>query len=108
MIDFLKKMKKSEKLYDCLFLLFLVIIAFYLRFLRTGFGLPYLYLWDEPQTSSAALKMLKTGDYNPHFFNDNIFPYWEYFIIYLQTPLVFVFSTMTLNDNKPPTLLIKT
>ena len=69
MIDFLKKMKKSEKLYDCLFLLFLVIIAFYLRFLRTGFGLPYLYLWDEPQTSSAALKMLKTGDYNPHFFN---------------------------------------
>lgn len=69
MINFLNKVKNSGRLYDNLFVLFLVISAFSLRFMRTGFGLPYLYLWDEPQTSSTALRMLKTGDYNPYFFN---------------------------------------
>jgi 4-amino-4-deoxy-L-arabinose transferase-like glycosyltransferase len=50
-------------------LLGVVLVAFVLRYLRTTIGLPYLYHYDEPQTASAALRMLKTGDFNPHFFS---------------------------------------
>jgi 4-amino-4-deoxy-L-arabinose transferase-like glycosyltransferase len=32
------------------------------------FGLPYLHHWDEGYTALTALRMLKTGDFNPHFF----------------------------------------
>lgn len=39
------------------------------RIIRSHFGLPYLHVWDEPQTASTALQMLRTGDYNPHFFH---------------------------------------
>jgi uncharacterized membrane protein len=46
-----------------------IIFSFLLRFLRTKVGLPYLYNWDEPQIASTALKIMKTGDYNPHFFH---------------------------------------
>ena len=43
--------------------------AFIVRLLRCSAGLPYLHEWDEPQTAGAALRMMQTGDYNPHFFN---------------------------------------
>ena len=43
-------------------------IAFGLRYLQLNIGLPYLYFWDEPLVAGTALQMLKTGDYNPHFF----------------------------------------
>ena len=52
------------------FLVVLVVFwAFLLRYFQIGIGLPYLYFWDEPQTASQALLMMKSGDYNPHFFN---------------------------------------
>ena len=47
----------------------IIIFAFILRYFYTKLGLPYLYNWDEPQTASTALKIMKTGDFNPHFFN---------------------------------------
>ena len=47
----------------------IVVLAFVLRYFHTKIGLPYLYNWDEPQTASTALKIMKTGDFNPHFFN---------------------------------------
>ncbi|MBF0495755.1 MAG: glycosyltransferase family 39 protein [Deltaproteobacteria bacterium] len=45
--------------------------AFTVRILGASDGLPYLYWrhWDEPQIASTALRILKTGDLNPHFFN---------------------------------------
>jgi len=45
-----------------------ILFAFILRYYHTSIGLPYLYYWDEPQTASTALNMMKTGDLNPHFF----------------------------------------
>ena len=45
-----------------------IALAFGLRYLRLNIGLPYLYFWDEPYVAGTILKMLKTGDYNPHFF----------------------------------------
>lgn len=45
-----------------------IVFAFILRYFQLNIGLPYLYFWDEPLTASNALQMMKTGDYNPHFF----------------------------------------
>ena len=45
-----------------------IAFAFGLRYLQLNIGLPYLYFSDEPLTAGPALRMLKTGDYNPHFF----------------------------------------
>lgn len=46
----------------------IIFFAFILRYFQLNIGLPYLYFWDEPLTASNALQMMKTGDYNPHFF----------------------------------------
>src|SRR5262245_52495225 len=50
-------------------LLLIIILAFGTRALRCSEGLPYLHNWDEPSTASTALRILQTGDFNPHFFN---------------------------------------
>jgi 4-amino-4-deoxy-L-arabinose transferase-like glycosyltransferase len=47
----------------------IAILAFILRYLNTKIGLPYLYKWDEPQLVGTALRIMKTGDFNPHFFH---------------------------------------
>lgn len=54
--------------YYAVFLIFLILAAFFIRFVHIRSGLPYLHNWDEPQIVSTAIKMLKTGDLNPHFF----------------------------------------
>jgi 4-amino-4-deoxy-L-arabinose transferase-like glycosyltransferase len=55
--------------------------AFLARAYRADWGLPYLYHWDEPQTASAALRMLKTGNFNPYFYNYGTLPiYLNYFV----------------------------
>ena len=59
----------AEKHYFTLLLVLVILFALILRYFHTKAGLPYLYYWDEPQIASNALKMLKTGDLNPHFFN---------------------------------------
>ena len=65
-----------------LFLLFgTIALAFLLRYLRAEAGLPYIHNWDEPQTASTALQMLRTGDLNPHFFNyGSLLIYINYFV----------------------------
>ncbi len=45
-----------------------VLLAFGIRAMRSREGLPYILHGDEPQTAGAALRMMQTGDYNPHFF----------------------------------------
>ena len=49
-------------------IILVIFFAFILRYFQLNIGLPYLYFWDEPLTTSNALQMIKTGDYNPHFF----------------------------------------
>ncbi len=49
-------------------IILVIFFAFILRYFQLNIGLPYLYFWDEPLTASNALQMMKTGDYNPHFF----------------------------------------
>jgi 4-amino-4-deoxy-L-arabinose transferase-like glycosyltransferase len=61
----------------CIIFIFAVLIRTY----RIDWGLPYLYYWDEPQTAGTALQMLKTGTFNPNFFNYGSLPiYIAYFI----------------------------
>ncbi|MBF0495668.1 MAG: glycosyltransferase family 39 protein [Deltaproteobacteria bacterium] len=70
----IKSISSSLENSDTAFFWAMVVItlyAFTLRILGVTDGLPYLYWrhWDEPQIASAALRILKTGDLNPHFFN---------------------------------------
>ncbi len=46
----------------------IVFIAASVRILRSKKGLPYVHYYDEPRIAGTALHMLKTGDYNPHYF----------------------------------------
>lgn len=43
-------------------------LGFTLRAIQTHLGLPYVYNFDDPQIAAHALAMMKTGDFNPHFF----------------------------------------
>lgn len=54
-------------------------LAYYLRIFGIQLGLPYPWHCDEPQLIHTALRILKTGDFDPHFFN------YPTLIIYLQT-----------------------
>ncbi len=56
------------KYYFTSIILLVIFFAFIFRYFQLNIGLPYLYFWDEPLTASNALQMMKTGDYNPHFF----------------------------------------
>lgn len=49
-------------------LLVVMAIAMALRLWGISFGLPYTYIPDEPGYVAVALKMLHTGDLNPHWF----------------------------------------
>jgi 4-amino-4-deoxy-L-arabinose transferase-like glycosyltransferase len=60
---------KKKEFYFYLALVFVTLYAFLVRFLGIKFGLPYLHEWDEPRIVGRALQMLKTGDFNPRFFN---------------------------------------
>jgi 4-amino-4-deoxy-L-arabinose transferase-like glycosyltransferase len=51
-----------------LVLLGIILLALVLRIWAVDFGLPYLYHPDEPDKIVTALRMLKTGDLNPHYF----------------------------------------
>lgn len=46
----------------------LIVFGFLVRYLRCGEGLPYIHGWDEPQTAGTALRIMTSGDLNPHFF----------------------------------------
>jgi hypothetical protein len=68
----------------CIFYAMLVIvgwIAFATRFDRIEWGFPYLYYWDEPQTASTALRMLKTGNFNPYFYNYGTLPIYINYVV---------------------------
>lgn len=47
----------------------LLLAGLWARGMASHAGLPYLHHWDEPFMANRALRILQTGDYNPHFFN---------------------------------------
>ena len=56
-------------------------LALGLRFAGLAQSLPYLDNPDEPTTVQAAIKMLQTGDLNPHFFRWPSLPFYTQFLI---------------------------
>ena len=56
----------------------IVCVAAVLRFWRLRSGIPYAIGVDEPEIMERAVRMMKTGDFNPHFFD------WPSLTIYLQ------------------------
>ncbi len=46
-----------------------LLLALGVRLLGIEYGLPHTYHTDEPTLVDRALRILRTGDYNPHFFN---------------------------------------
>jgi 4-amino-4-deoxy-L-arabinose transferase-like glycosyltransferase len=46
-----------------------ILAAALLRFWALGQGVPYMLSVDEPQVMDRAVRMVKTGDFNPHFFD---------------------------------------
>ena len=55
--------------YYKVFLLLIIIIGFFIRFPYIKSGLPYLNNSDEVHIAGRAIKILQTGDFNPHWFN---------------------------------------
>lgn len=80
-LDKIKECSKNKNTYIYGALALVLLYAFLVRFYRISFGLPYLHSWDEPLIASNALKILKTGDFNPHFFNYPAFPIYSCFLI---------------------------
>ena len=56
----------------------IVTVAVALRLGNLGAGIPYAVGVDEPEIMERAVRMMKTGDFNPHFFD------WPSLTIYLQ------------------------
>lgn len=56
----------------------IVIVAAILRFHGIGAGIPFAIAVDEPEIIDRAVGMMRSGDYNPHFYD------YPAFYIYLQ------------------------
>ncbi|MBI1873279.1 MAG: phospholipid carrier-dependent glycosyltransferase [Acidobacteria bacterium] len=46
-----------------------LVVAALLRFWNLGAGIPFAIQVDEPEIALRAVRMMKTGDFNPHFFD---------------------------------------
>lgn len=58
-----------------------LLVAAWLRFSSLGYGVPYAVGIDEPEIMVRVLTMMKSGDYNPHFFH------YPSLIFYLHLPV---------------------
>jgi 4-amino-4-deoxy-L-arabinose transferase-like glycosyltransferase len=63
--QFFMKCRKPFVVNICLFIILL--LATSIRLLGIQYGLPYTFHTDEPTIVDRALRILRTGDYNPHF-----------------------------------------
>ena len=52
-----------------LWLVVVLVVAAGLRFLHLGHGIPFALGVDEPEIMTRVVRMMKTGDLNPHFFD---------------------------------------
>jgi 4-amino-4-deoxy-L-arabinose transferase-like glycosyltransferase len=62
-------------------LAWVMIVAAVLRFWSLGYGIPYAVGVDEPEIMVRVVTMLKTGSFNPHFFD------YPGLTFYLQVPV---------------------
>ena len=69
-------------------LLVLAVLAGTFRIWGIGFDLPNLYHRDEAKYVSIPLTILKSGDYNPHFFN---YPTFFFYLLSVAYILYFLF-----------------
>ena len=69
-------------------MLSLAALAGILRLWGIGFDLPNLYHRDEAKYVTIPLKILKSGDYNPHFFN---YPTFFFYLLSLGYIVYFLF-----------------
>jgi 4-amino-4-deoxy-L-arabinose transferase-like glycosyltransferase len=63
-----------------------------LRFWSLGFGIPYAVGVDEPEIMERVVNMMKTGDFNPHFFD------YPTLFFYMQLPVAiarFLFGALS-------------
>ena len=63
------------------------VLALFVRLLRVNFGYPYLHYYDETYIMRPALRMLQTGDFNPHFFR---YPSLLIYLEFIVTVLFFL------------------
>ena len=63
----------------------ILLVAFVLRVLGLGWGLPFVYHPDEPTHVGIVLNILKTGDFNPHWFK------YPSFRVYVSLPVAIVY-----------------
>ena len=47
----------------------ILVVAGLLRFAALGSGIPFNIGVDEPEILSRVVQMMRTGDFNPHFFD---------------------------------------
>jgi len=59
----------SRRNLAAILILVILSLATSIRLLGIRYGLPYTFHTDEPTIVERALRMLRVGDYNPHFFN---------------------------------------
>ncbi|MBN1401656.1 MAG: glycosyltransferase family 39 protein [Anaerolineae bacterium] len=69
----------------------LLILALGVRILGLGWGLPFVYHPDEPIHVNIVLNILKTGDWNPHWFK------YPSFRIYISVPVAIVYFLLSVS-----------
>jgi 4-amino-4-deoxy-L-arabinose transferase-like glycosyltransferase len=62
-------------------LVWVLVAAAFLRFWSLGYGIPFAIGVDEPEIMARVVTMLKTGNFNPHFFD------YPGLTFYLQLPV---------------------
>ncbi|MDO8726615.1 MAG: glycosyltransferase family 39 protein [Candidatus Methanoperedens sp.] len=85
-IDTSKFITRFKSIFEKHFIYLSLIFAFLLRFKGMDFGLPYLYDADEPAFMNPPIRMLVTGDLNPHWFGHP-----GSFVMYLLLILLSIF-----------------
>lgn len=61
--------RSTKAIWTAIALASIVALGVVPRWQQARFGLPYLHHWDEPFIANRAIRMVQTGDLNPHFFN---------------------------------------
>ncbi len=69
----------------------IVLVAAWLRFWTIGAGLPYALGVDEPEIVTRVVAMMKTGDFNPRFFD---WPSLTFYVQLVVSCLVFLAGAM--------------
>jgi len=76
---------KTNLTLDNLKLALVMLLALGLRFVGLSQSLPYIDNPDEPTMVNGAIKMLQSGDFNPHYFRWPSLPIYAQFVISIPT-----------------------